>query len=276
MFDRDELMIDLKGAARLGSAEALDMALEGLKAWRALAANARLDEEAIVKKLVPLGEVLATPTVPRQYLLSLAKHPLAGYRALAGVALTLRVLKGEAPLKAALTQLAGDQRAEVRLAVATALGKHGASHFPPARDLLRAWLRPAQSPRVWNTALQAIAALAPTHPQELLAIVEKLPPRQITHPDMMRPLAEAMKRIAAFSTPQGQEEVLSVLAQWVQNEHTAVELALRVLHAEWARKIPDRALGFLDALEGFGGPRRLLRRTQAFIRQGFPSGEKEW
>ncbi len=273
MPNRNEWLFDLKSAARLGSAEALDAALEGLLAWRAVAANAPLDEEAVVRRLMPLGAVLSTPTVPEKYLLALAGRPLAGYRALAGVALTLRVLKGNPDLKPPLTRLAADKRPEVRLAVAAALGKYGQDAFPQARDLLRDWLRPHHSPRVWQTALQAVAALAPVSPQELLAIVETLTPRQIAHPEMMRPLTKAMKRIAAFSPPQGQEAVLGVLAQWVQNEGAAVELSLRVLHAEWARRLPDLALGFLDALETFGGPRRLVRRTQAFIREGLPPEE---
>ena len=270
MLDRDALLIDLKGAARLGYPEALDLALEGLLGWKSFAANARLKDEDVAKVLVPLGEVLATPTVPADYLLALARHPLAGKRALAAVALGLRALRGEKNLTLPLTRLAGDRRAEVRFALVTALGKHGEERFPFAQALLEHWLEGKRSPRVLATALQTMAVLAQTFPAEVLALADRLTLRQISSPEIQRPLVEVLKRVATYGTEEAKMGVLGLMAAWVQEDGAgaAGEIALRVLHAPWARQLPGPTLDFLNALEAFGGPRRLLRRTMAFIRTG--------
>ncbi len=270
MPDRDQLLIDLKGAARLGSPEALDLALEGLAEWRAFAANASLAFEDVERVLVPLGEVLAAPAVPADYLRSLATHALAGGRALAAVALVLRHLRGEATCSALLTRLAGDKRAEVRFALAAALGRHGRDeHFPAAVALLDAWLAPARGPRVWQTALQAAAGLARSHPRQVLSLVERLTPAQVAHPEVQRPLAEALRQLGTFGTHADRTALLQLLEKWLrESDGDAARLVLQVLHAGWAQRMPEQALALLDAVEAAGGAPRPLRRTRAFIRRG--------
>ncbi len=269
MLDCDALLIDLKGAARIGSPEALDLALEGLAAWKAFTANARLASEDVARVLVPLGEVLAAPTVPAAYLRSLAEHPLAGGRALAAVALTLRYLRGEAAWSALLTRLAGDRRAEVRFALATSLGQHGRDeHFPAAAALLKAWLDPARGPRAGQTALQAAAVLAQPYPRQVLSLLARLTPAQVVHPEVQRPLAEALKQVGAFGTDEDKTALAQLLARWLQESGgEAARLVLQVLHAGWARQAPEQTLALLDAVEATGGASRLSRRTRAFIRR---------
>ncbi len=268
MLNRDELLIDLKGAARLGSPEALDLALEGLAAWEAFAANARLEDKAVVKVLVPLGEVLAAPTVPADYLRTLADHPLAGGRALAAAALALRVLRGETGFAATLTRLAGDKRAEVRLVASTALARHGSTHFAAAEALLKAWLQPNGSPRLLATALQAATALATQHPRQILALLQRLTPQQYILPEAQRPLSEALKQTAAAGESAG---VLALLAAWVEAANPPTEAILRALHANWARQTPAAALQLLAALEAAVGDSRPLRRTREFLEQNNPT-----
>ena len=268
MLDRDELLIDLKGAARLGTPEALDLALEGLAAWQAFTANARLEDEAVVKVLVPLGEVLAAPTVPADYLRDLAGHALAGGRALAAAALALRVLRGETDFAADLTRLAGDKRAEVRLAAATALARHGSDHFAAAEALLQTWLQPNRSPRLLATALQAAAALAAQHPRAILALLQRLTPQQHTLPEIQRPLGDALRQTAASGEAAG---VLALLTAWAQTPHPPAEAILRALHANWARQHAPAARQVLAALEAAVGNSRPLRRTREFLGHSVPT-----
>ena len=276
MLDRDALLIDLKGAARIGSPEALDLALEGLAAWKAFTANARLASEDVARVLVPLGEGLAAPTVPDDYLLALAEHSLAGGRALAAVALALRFLRGEARWQARLTRLAGDRRAEVRFALATVLGRHGSTHFAAAMALLRAWLAPPRGARVWSTALQAAAALASAHPRRVLALLEPLTIEQITHPEVQRPLSEALRQVGAFSDAEGKQALLRLLQGWLDRGGAASgRLVLQVLHAGWAREVSEGALELVAAVEAAAGASRLLRRTQAFLERGGGAEEAE-
>ena len=268
MLDRDELLIDLKGAARLGSPEALDLALEGLAAWKAFTANARLEDESVVKVLVPLGEVLAAPTVPADYLHHLAGHTLAGGRALAATALALRVLRGENNFAPALTRLAGDKRAEVRLAATTTLARHGSAHFAAAEGLLQTWLQPSRSSRLLATALQAAAALASQHPRQILGLLKNLTPQQYTLPEIQRPLGEALKHAAAAGESAG---VLALLTAWAQTSNPPAEAILRALHAGWARQHAPAARQVLAALEATVGPSRPLRRTREFLGQNAPT-----
>ena len=269
MLDRDALLIDLKGAACIGSPEALDMALEGLAAWKAFTANARLASEDVARVLVPLGEVLAAPTVPADYLRSLAQHPLAGGRALAAVALALRHLRREEKFLAPLTRLAGDPRAEVRFALATTVGRHGRDeHLSAAVALLHTWLEPARGPRTWQTALQIAAILAQPYPRQMLRLAERLTPTQIVRPEVQRLLADMLKQVGAFGENGERMAVVQLLERWLpQGGDEAAHLALQVLHAGWARQMAEPALALLDAVEAVSGVSRLSRRTRAFIRR---------
>ncbi len=262
-----EMLIDLKGAARLGAPEALDMALAALDGWPAFVANAHLRDEDVLAVLVPLGEVLALPTVPEAYLLALAEHPLTGGRALAAAALAQRALRGGKVPAKALRRLAADKRAEVRLAAAEVLRRRGATAPQALLALLRDWLMPGRSPRLLATAVHVAAALGQAQPEDALALLARLTPEQRQLPEIQRALGDTLRQIAAAG--QG-AAVLALLEGW-QDDGFPVEAVLRALRGEWARAHRPRADALLDAVEARTGVTRALRRARQFLHA--PAGE---
>ena len=265
----NEMLFDLKAAARLGVPEALDMALAALDDWPAFVANARLKEEDVAAILVPLGEVLAQPAVPETYLRMLAAHPLAGARALAASALALRALRGGKVPRKLLPQLAADKRLEVRHAVITVLQRHGVTHSAALLALLREWLTARRSPRLAATALAVLQALTPTCPQEALALLAALPPAQRNAPEVQPALGDALRQMAAAGHA---EDVLALLEQW-QADGLPAEAVLRALRGEWVYAQRERVAALLDALEAQTGPSRALRRSRQHLGEDADSAE---
>jgi len=257
-LDWNEIRIDLKAAARLGVPEALDLALAALDDWPAFVANARLKEEDVKTVLVPLGELLAAPAVPEAYLHDLARHPLAGARALAAAAFALRALRGEKAALPMARDLAADPRAEVRLAMVTAL-THRSAEAPEALvALLRRWLTAARRPRLAATALQAVQSLARLRPEEALTLLAETPPALRTAPEVQRALGDALRQVAA----QGHGAVVLALLEDWQNDDLPEEAVLRALRGDWVHTHRARAAVLLDALEARTGPSRALRRAR--------------
>ena len=257
-LDWNEIHIDLKAAARLGAPEALDLALAALDDWPAFVANARLKEEDVKTVLVPLGELLAAPAVPEAYLYDLTRHPLAGARALAAAAFALRALRGEEAALPMARDLAADPRAEVRLAMVTALTRRGAEAPEALAALLRRWLTAARRPRLAATALQAVQSLARLRPEEALTLLAETPPALRTAPEVQRALGDALRQIAAQGLG---ADVLALLEGW-QADGLPEEAVLRALRGDWAHTHHARAAALLDALEARTGPSRALRRTR--------------
>ena len=267
----DEILLDLKAAARLGVPEALDMALAALDDWRAFGANARLKEEDVNAVLTPLGEILAEPTVPEAYLRMLANHSLAGARALAAAALARRALReGNVPPKI-LPRLAADKRPEVRQAVVAVFQRHGESAPDALLTLLRQWLTATHRPRLAVTALQAAQSLALTRPQETLTLLTEMPSALRAMPEVQRALGDALRQVAAQS--QG-EAVLALLEGW-QADGLPEEALLRALRGDWARAHRTRALALLDALESQTGASRALRRARQRLQTNETADKQE-
>lgn len=258
-FSPFELQIDLKSAARLGDPEALDWALEGLRAWPAFAANAPLDEADVRAVLVPLGEILALPTVPVDYLHGLASSSWAGVRALAAVALAARALQGERIPAAWLRKLAADRRAEVRLALESYLKQKAAEDPAAVLALLTAWKQAPSplSPRAAALALSVAAEMPPDAAPSALRWVADF--RTDPHPDVQRALGEALRRLAAHGLAQ---DVLTLLETWLQEPPTPAEAYPWALRGSWAHPHRERALALLAQVEAQFGTSRPLRRAR--------------
>ncbi|NPA93450.1 MAG: hypothetical protein GXO56_07200 [Chloroflexi bacterium] len=258
-FSPAELRIDLKSAARLGDPEALDWALEGFRAWPAFAANAPLDEADVQTILVPLGEILAMPTVPQDYLQEMAASSWAGIRALAAVALAARALQGNAAPGAWLRRLAADPRDEVRTALETFLRKKAAEAPDALLAMLTSWKQAKQplSPRAAVLMLHVLPDVPEAYASRGLRLAAAF--RDDSRPEVQRALGDALRR---FATQGLDEEVLALLTSWIEAPPTPAEAYARALRGSWPRRHRDRALALLTAIENRFGTSRPLRRAR--------------
>ena len=255
MLDRDELVTDLKAAVQLGAAEALDLALDALGEWGNFVSNARLSEEDVLKLLVPLGEVLAEPSVPYPYLQMLATHRLVGARALAAVAWGVRYLRAQPVDRQMLAQLGADRRAEVRVALRAVLRRHGKANPQRLAALLETWLNCHTSPRLQILAVESLSALPPDMGLRLAVRC-----RDVEHEKVQAALGKTLRKFAAAREGKA---VLTLLEAWAQTDPLPSKVITTALRGGWAMKTDrQRALAILDLLEQHGGSSRALRRAR--------------
>ncbi len=244
---------DVRLAARLGTPEALDAALQGLLAEDTVAANRALPPRVLTRLIVPAGQALAVDTVPEAYRQRLARSPYAALRALAAAAWGTRFAHGQAPMRA-LEAVARDPRPEVRTALRLAL-----THAPPSRRaaLVHQWLTPRTPPRspravalAWEMApdvlppdeLWRYATVWATHgegPEWQPAMVRALHVAAARDPDL------AMQRLRAAWT----------------RERWPARLVAQVLAGPWAAHRAQDVLALLHDLYTRYGHRRWI--TQA-------------
>ncbi len=244
---------DVRLAARWGQAEALDAALDGLRAEPAIRANRRLSPEMVHQALVPAGRALAVASVPASYLRALARSPYAAYRAVAAAAWAQRYAQGRASL-AVLEPLAKDPREEVRAALLAVLRT---APQKARQALVRTWLTPGPRPR--SPRLIALAwDLAP----------DALPPAEVWERalvwaardeagDLAPALASALQAAARQDPALAWERLEQAWAMAL----LPPPLLARVLGGAWAARRPDAALRLLRELYWRYGRRRWL--TQA-------------
>ncbi len=258
-FSPAELRIDLKSAARLGDPEALDWALEGFRRWPAFAANAPLDEADVQTILVPLGEILAMPTVSQAYLHEMAASSWAGIRALAAVALAARALEGRTAPEKWLRRLAADPRDEVRMALEAFLKKKAADAPEVLLAMLTSWKQVKQplSPRAAVLMLHVLPSLPEDYAPRGLRLAAAF--RDDSRPEVQRALGDALRR---FATQGLDEKVLALLASWIEAPPTPAEAYARALRGSWPRCHRDRALALLASIENRFGTSRPLRRAR--------------
>ncbi len=250
---RQTFLRDVRLAARFGDPEALDAALEGLRAEPAIAANREVPPDLLTRLLLPAGQALAAATVPAGYLDSLAASPYAAYRALAAAAWGERFARGQDP-SPTLEALARDPRPEVRQALRLALQN---APRPRLAALTRAWLTPRTPPRspravalAWDLAPQV---LPPAELWDRAAVWAARDEAADLRPALVRALQQA-----AAQDPDLAVERLR--AAWEQARWPAPVIA-QVLAGPWAAARPDAVLDLLRALYARHGRRRWL--TQA-------------
>jgi len=259
-MDFQTLLGDLRAAARLGTEEALDLSLEPLGEWEDFRANRRLPAAAVRERLAALGEILAAPTVPLDYLRGLAEEPLAGARAIAAAALLRRYLGDDKNALAPLRRLAADRREEVRIAMLAALPSK--SRLPAERLLafLRSLLaakHPAPEPAVL-TALTLLPRLAEAMPKEACALIA--PIARDERPAIRKALGDALRKCASTGAA---EAVLATLKDLASQNALAVETAARALRGNWHPLLIRERLALLKELEAKNSGSRALRRTRA-------------
>ena len=116
--DLRALLRDIKAAARIGHTESVWAALDGVLDYPQISGNHLIDDTFLKQVVLPVGQNLAQPLLNQITLRPLITHTHAGMRAIAGVALAERYLKGlhGNGLKE-LSLLAQDPRPDVREAI---------------------------------------------------------------------------------------------------------------------------------------------------------------
>ena len=147
----EELRIDLKAAIAIGDIETIAIGLENALDIPLIASNERLSESAIENMVMPIGEVLAHPTIPSEFLNALAQDRLTGIRAISAVAQTYRYINNDPVAKSALNKLVRDHREEVRYAITQTL-QIQSTDSNKIEDLVKDWMQ-IEKEREWGAAL---------------------------------------------------------------------------------------------------------------------------
>lgn len=256
----------LRSAAALGTPDALALAVQGLLEDRTIAANRPLPLGRVEKELLPAGEILARPSVPRVFLEELGKLPYAAFRALAAAAWALRYLRGETRAKAHLEALAKDERDEVRHAVVATLRTHGPRYTARFRALVQEWLtrRPPPSPRVQAIALELLPRVVEEEEVTVaLDWLEKAPLQ--THPVVQKAWVRALSVLGARDGA----TVLHRFGRWLLTRPRRAPWMAQALARPWAARHPQQTLNLLQAMYHRWGRRRWITQAlQALERAG--------
>ncbi len=259
-------MQSLRSAAALGAPDALALAVQGLLDDKTIAANRPLPLGRVEKELLPAGEILAKPSVPRVFLEELGRLPYAAFRALAAVAWTLRYLRGDAHAKTPLEALAKDERDEVRHAVMATLRTHGPQYAPRFQELVQEWLtrRPPPSPRVQAIALALLPQVV--EGEDVTAVLDWLEKAPLqNHPVVRKAWVKALSALGARNGP----TVLHRFGRWLLTRPRRAPWMAQALSRPWAARHPQQTLDLLQAMYHRWGRRRWITQAlQALEREG--------
>jgi len=258
-----DLLPDFKAAARLGHLESIQVALDGLRAVPEVASNQALDEVLYTQVALQLGRALATPQTSYQVLEALSADPLAGVRAVVGVALAIKALGERTPaaIKQSLWRVAGDKRWEVRRALAEAVAWGSVSDPTAGYAIITSWLGDL-SPRRRQTGWLALAALV-SHPEAADILGEKIlhtVTKTQIDPDP-RMIATLEKILSALARRGLEEQVLGLLEGWADGTDPPDVLVVSLLTSDWARAHHQRAAGILEKIAHRLGPSRKISRA---------------
>jgi hypothetical protein len=266
-----EFLRDLKAAAALGTPEALDLALLGLRNLPEVRGNQALDSGSIEKLLLPAGEMLGEQRVPYAYLEELSHDHLAAIRALPAAAFVLRTCRGSVEGDEVLIRLAADARPEVRRVLALASRECAAEGQTRPLTLASSWLTEPVDPkkaaahaRRQATALEMLVNFTRIAPQAVLAAARGQ--KQNPDPDVRAALAGLL--VAAGQSGQT-IDVLDLLEMWAADAEPNEWVICRVLSAHWAANTSGRAAAILDALEAsLGLTSSITNARRALARKG--------
>lgn len=258
-----EVLADLRAAVNLAHPQALELALDAVRRQPLISGNQPLDQGAIQRWLLPIGEILSRSAVPWSVLERLQRDPLAGMRAIAAVAALQRWLEAEQRALPLLDQAAADRRPEPSQALLLA-ARPAVREFPRRLFILaERWLRPESPASKRSAAYQLLSLLAETSGDQPLALVDSAP-----LPASAGEYAALANLLIAVGQSGAGQSVLDRLSDWAQADHHDSWLYCRVLSADWALGYRSQAEHILDTLERFGHQGRQITRTrQALTRK---------
>jgi hypothetical protein len=253
------LITDIKAAARIGHAESLWVALDGLFDLPQVSGNPPMDAAFIEKVILPIGEALATPRLNLSLIRPLLDEPQAALRGCAAAALAFRFLNQDAFSAKQLGKPGKDSRQDVRLALRLALAQVGKTQPEKLAPLIDEWLA-APSPR-----LQAIAvALTPLLPGSAIRALAGLD--NPSDPEVRAALVDALTALAQAGQADG---VLNLLSTWARDRENNVWVICKTLAGSWAAQHPQPALEVLSTLlPKADNPKQIINSLQALYRHG--------
>jgi hypothetical protein len=258
-IDIRNLVIDIKAAARIGHAESVWLALEGLFELPQTAANAQMNQTFIERVILPVGEALVSPNLKTSVIKPLANEPYAALRAVTAVALAHRYFMHDDVKMKYLKILGRDSRADVRLALQLALAQAGAQQPEKLCDIAEKWLA-ANSPRQQAIAILLLAGL----PDRALPFFQSFPVS--ANPEVRRALVDAL---TALALNRKQAEVLDLLKIWTEETQNNVWLIAKTLSSSWAAAHAHQALEIVANLARQHGPeKQLINTLKALQRHG--------
>jgi hypothetical protein len=253
------LITDIKAAARIGHAESLWVALDGLLELPQVSGNPPMNEAFIEKVILPIGEALAAPRISTAIIRPLLDEPQAALRACAAASITYRYFSNEDISINELSIPGKDPRQDVRLALRAALSTTGGDQPKKLEPLVSEWIT-SPSPR-----LQAIAiSLHPILPTQALDSFTQLDAP--SDPEVRAALVQALSTLAQTGQAKG---VLSLLAYWSKNQDNNIWTICKTLAGSWAAQHPRQALAILQNLQPKAdNPKQLINTLQALHRHG--------
>jgi hypothetical protein len=253
------LITDIKAAARIGHAESLWVALDGLLDLPQVSGNPPMNEAFIEKVILPIGEALTAPRTSIAIIRPLLDEPQAALRACAAACLSYRFFTAENITIKELSKPGKDSRQDVRLALRAALAVGGQDQSEKLEMLVSEWIA-SPSPR-----LQAIAiSLHPIFPTQALEAFSQLDAP--SDPEMRAALVEALSTLAQTGQAEG---VLDLLTLWSKNQENNIWTICKTLAGSWAAQYPQEALAILYHLRPkTDNPKQLINTIQALHRHG--------
>jgi hypothetical protein len=255
------LLTDIKASARIGHAESLWVALDGVFDLPEVAGNPPMREAFIRQAILPIGEALTHPRVTAPTLRPLVNHSQAAIRAIAAAVFANQYCSGEKFSIKELAVFGRDPRKDVRLALVFALNQAGKQHPDKLLALAQSWIT-GESPRLVAVALQLLPSLAELNASKVVELLAAFQPS--SDPEVRSSLVDCLVELA-----QGElsDEVLSLLEKWGASPEDYLWVLGKVLSRSWAVAHIDRSLEILTLLAAQQGPEKILLKTLKAMRR---------
>jgi hypothetical protein len=261
--DLHSLHTDIKAAARIGHAESLWVALDGLFDLPEVAGNPPMQLAFIRQAILPIGTTLASPRISAPMLQPLARHDHAAIRALAAVAYASRYFSDEQASPEQLAVYGRDPRKDVRLALVLAFSQAGKGNPDKFAGLIHDWIE-GDSPRLQAVALQLLPSLAEDKPNVSMTYLSSFQPSG--NPEVRASLVDCLVELAQGNLA---EDVLNVLAGWTEGSGNNLWVIGKTLSRSWVVPHATRGLEILTQIvEQHGPEKRIIKTLKAMERHG--------
>jgi hypothetical protein len=253
--DLQTILTDIKAAARIGHAESLWVALDGLFDFPEVAGNPPMSAAFIRQAILPIGKALTHPRVTAPTLRPLVNHDHAAIRAIAAVTLANQYCSGERVGLKDLSAHGRDPRKGVRKALVFALNQAGKGNSDKLQTLIQSWII-EDSPRLNAVALQLLPALAELDPSQTMELLGAFQPSG--DPEVRTSLVDCLVELA-----QGEltDEVLTLLEGWATTPGNNLWVIGKTLSRSWVIPYADRGLEIITRIATQHGPEKTLLKT---------------
>ncbi|MEK6221089.1 MAG: hypothetical protein N2D54_02455, partial [Chloroflexota bacterium] len=245
-----QIIIDIKAAARIGHAESMWTALNGLLEYPEVIGNPHIPDPFLTTVVLPIGKALIHPRLSRAALRQLLNQPDAVLRAIGAVVFAHFYITDKDSTDQTLKIFSQDPRPDVRKALSMRLSQGGQSAPEKIRALVTAWIAPV-SPRAQGVALQILPAT-----QDTAFIFESLANfTSIIDPELREILSETLATLAENISA---EQVLVQLTTWAESNTDYLWVSCKTLSRAWAANHAESALNILTQLGSQSGPHKQI------------------